>query len=215
MEQNLDILEHIDSIVATHTKLGVFVSGGLDSTLLAYLLYRSKTRQNAQTELTFFTVPRYDNSLIHAHRILLKISKIFSQPYPTHLIVGDPDAYHSMQVTSGVQTARSRHAHLFDLLVIAANKTPEGLPGGPQRPEKKTEGIELPFRGYTKDVLINLFLALAQDQGQGQDTSRILDLMSSTHTCTEQTSGSCQVCWQCRERVWAFAKLQTEDPGCV
>lgn len=203
------IIEKIDTLIRSNNKLGVFVSGGLDSTLLAYLLYRSRKLQILKTQFVFFTVPRYDNSLVHAQRVVALIARHFDAVYPTHLIVGDPDAHHSVQVLSGVVTAQTRHASMYDSLVLAANKTPEELPGGPARPPAKASNVHLPFRDYTKDSLIELYSKLLYE------TPSLLDIMAATHTCTEQVSGACGVCWQCRERAWAFDKNNMKDPGCV
>jgi hypothetical protein len=199
---NNQILSNIESVLLKHKTIGLLVSGGFDSTLLSYLVHETRDRLKTGNVFEFFTVPRHDDSVIHAKRIIDFIDNKFNQTSTAWHIVGDPDLHFTQQVSSGIAEAISHYN--FEILLTGDNIVPpeDEVPGGPPRKRGNHPKLYKPFFDYTKDVM----LQLAIDKG-------LTDIMEITHTCTESKTLRCNLCWQCRERAWAFRKCGYIDPG--
>lgn len=199
---NTAILESLVGIVKTHKRIGLFVSGGFDSTLLTYLIHDIRQKLGTNNDITFFTIPRYDDSTVHAERIVKFIDGRFNTTPTKHVSVGDPNLHHSKQVLSGiVETLKGTD---FDVLLLGDNTVPPEIevPGGPIRVKSNTERVIQPFFDLTKDQTIQLAIDLG-----------LTEIMEMSHTCTESLTLRCNICWQCRERAWAFKKCNYTDPG--
>lgn len=195
------ILADIDSIVQAYNAIGISISGGFDSALLSYLVHESRSRLGTQNTIEFFTVPRYDDSWIHAERVINYIDITFNRNVASkHTIVGNPNIHHSHQVISGVTEVLRKFA--INVLLAGENITPADLPNGPLRAQSNHPRLKLPFFNYTKDVLVQLAI-----------DKNLTEIMKISHTCTESTTLRCNMCWQCRERAWAFKQCGYTDPG--
>jgi hypothetical protein len=199
---NTEILDSIDRIVNTKQRIGILISGGFDSALLSYLVYESCSKAKTENTIDFFTVPRYDDSVIHAERIIKYVTDKFSNAVPSkHTHVGNPDLHHTLQVKSGIKEVLKDHSYL-NILLAGENITPAEVPGGPFRAGSKDPRLCLPFFKYTKDVIVQLAI-----------DKNLIEIMKLSHTCTESKLLRCNMCWQCKERVWAFKKCNYADPG--
>jgi hypothetical protein len=215
------ILVDLENLIKNNKVIGISISGGLDSTLLAYLLHDIKYKTNSDVSLKFFCVPRPDDSIIHARRIVNYIDNKFNQSTSIIYSVGQGDLHHSEQVKSGMKEAIQTHD--LDILVSAVTKNPEsceppeylsnyrydafresdGTPyNGPVRVKPKNPKIVSPFWDITKEETVRLMKELD-----------LTDIPSITHTCTGSKSLRCNLCWQCCERAWAFAKNNLIDTG--
>ena len=195
------IVENIEQTVLAYRHIGILVSGGFDSALLTYLIYDARDKLKTDNEIEFFTVPRFDNSAEHAARIKRFIENTFDLPLIMHSLVGDPTLDHALQVSSGIRSIISKYAYL-DVLLTGENITPAELVGGPIRIKGINKKLYKPFFDFTKDNMIQLCI----DKG-------LIEIMKISHTCTESTTLRCNVCWQCRERAWAFRQCNYTDPG--
>jgi len=196
------IITEIDNLLLNYKTIGIFVSGGFDSAMLLYLMHEERVRLKTQNVFEFFTVPRYDDSRIHAERIINFIDKKFNKGHTAWYVLGNPDAHHTQQVSSGVRAVLARYPYI-EIIVTAGNNTPDEVPNGPIRPHPSIHPkMRKPFFDYTKDVIVQLCI----DKG-------LTEIMELSHTCTESTTLRCNVCWQCRERAWAFEKCKYVDPG--
>lgn len=197
-----NIISDIDKLVCSYKNIGIFLSGGFDSAMLSYLAHESRLRLNTSTIFIFFTVPRYDDSVLHAKRIINFIDQTFNNQPTNHYILGNPTLHHSHQVSSGIRKALIDHAYL-DIIMTAGNKIPDEIPFGPYRHHPSVHPkLRKPFFNYTKDVIVQLCIY--------KNLQSIIDL---SHTCTESPSIRCNNCWQCRERAWAFKKCNYRDSG--
>jgi len=86
-------------------RIGVMVSGGMDSALLYYILLYLKREQNTDHYIRPFAVMRKEGSKYHAKPIVSKIASYFeiNGEFPT--IVGDTALPEQKQVESGVKQA--------------------------------------------------------------------------------------------------------------
>ena len=146
-----NIINSIKQILSTNLNIGIFVSGGLDSALLVYLCHKYST----DNTFTYFTVPRTDDSIVHAKRVLDTI--LGENNYlTTHL--GDPNVSHDKQVLSGILSALS--IPNIDMLLLADTSNPaEKLSGlEPVRVKSTHHKIVQPFFELTKVNTINVAL---------------------------------------------------------
>jgi len=180
--------------IHTSTRVGIMLSGGMDSALLLYLLAK-----NLDSAIYPFTIPKTDGAARYVNSIVdwinIKLNKTIYQPQ----LVGNPNLHHTQIVNSAMKEIDSK----YDILFFAGNTYPETiLPNGPVRVKRTNPKHVQPFFDlYKTDIL------------QGYIDNHIMDLLLLTHTCTEQQIGRCTTCWQCKERQWAFEQLCIIDPS--
>lgn len=194
-----DLTETLKPKFEQNNRVGFFISGGFDSSLLLYASCLIKQQQNLDNQFVSFVVPRHDDSVVHANRILYWISEKFQMEIPK-FYVGNPDLHHSEQVKSGIIEAHQKN--LVDLFLNGDTSNPEDVPDGPVRLRSNWKYLFQPWYDYTKDYTVRLMLEL-----------NCLELITLTHTCTQSKTIRCKKCWQCRERAWAFAKVGIDDHG--
>ena len=179
---------------------GFFISGGFDSAVLLYVCCAIKQEYNLDCEFKIFTVPRHDDSVVHAQRVIDWISKKFNMTFDIEF-VGNPNLYHSHQVLSGLWAAKNSCDHL---VLGDTNNPSKLLTGGPFRQKSNNKKFLQPYIECNWDKNDTVALAIELT---------LTDLMEITHTCTESKTLRCTTCWQCRERAWAFAENNYTDPG--
>lgn len=179
---------------------GILLSGGIDSAILLYLLIKV----NPNIQIQPFTIAKTDGAYLYADPIIDHFNKKFNLMIPQTIVVGDPTVYHRLQSTTAVREIFEKYP--VDYLYIGLNQNPPelaNLPGAPVRDTKSTNPqIILPF----VDLYKHNILEFMYDNNQE-------DLIDITHSCTEQSVGRCNQCWQCTERAWAFEKLNKIDTG--
>jgi NH3-dependent NAD+ synthetase len=185
-----------------NSKIGLFVSGGFDSTTLAYLICDTIYEQKLTTELVIITVPRSDDSWRHSENVINWLEQEFNIKLD-HLSLGDPTLHHSKQVSSGIQDMRKINPDMLLLLADTQNPSEEIHGTAPVRIKSMNPLIYQPWFNLNKTEIIKI--------AQNLD---ILDTVSRlSHTCTESIELRCNFCWQCQERAWAFSKLNLLDVG--
>lgn len=175
-------------ILRNGRKTGIFCSGGFDSTLLLFLCLRIITEEQLDTHLQVFTVPRHDDSIVHAQRVVDYMNKRYNISLSIRA-VGDPDLEHQKQVSSGLRPA----LEYCEQILLGDTQNPDEVPGGPVRVRSTNDLFIQPFIDSTKRSTV----ALAAEIG-------FIDCQTISHTCTESKTVRCGRCWQCQERAWAF-----------
>ena len=186
--------------ISLDKQYGILLSGGIDSAILCYLLIKSEPKIRLQP----FTIPKVDGAYLYADPIIDHFNKKFNLTIPRTIKVGDPTLHHSQQGRSAM-TEINRHYKSIDVIYNALNSVPIELQDGrhPIRATKEPfEKAKFPFMDMFKDQILQIMY----DEEQ-------TDLIDLTHSCTEQTHGRCNVCWQCGERIWAFNKINKVDTG--
>jgi len=185
-------------------KVGVFVSGGWDSAVMLYLVWRECLKQG--NELCVYTVPKLDGAVNHAGKVVKWCRYKLIAPYVEHKIVGDiSDENPSEHLRSGIIEAFKGNA--IDVAYSAVTAYYDEM--NPDHDRTFTKGTSLeniirqPFAELTKDKIVQL----AFDLGIADD------IMQITHSCTERNEGRCGYCPWCKERAWAFEKIKKEDIG--
>lgn len=173
---------------------GVFLSGGMDSALLLYLVAKE-----APSCIQPFTVAKHDGAALYVQPIIDWISTRLRVKIETPIIVGNPDLPHEEIIGHAVKQVL-RHK-LADVIYIGDNiYLDEQLPNGPIRVRFMHKAVKYPLFDMTKADILKMYIQ-----------HDLMELLPFTHTCTEQAIGRCHECWQCRERAWAFEQCGIKD----
>lgn len=172
-------------------KVAVTFSGGMDSTLLLYMLLKDKEARGLNTEIHCFTATQCGTK-IHSQKVLSLPE--FAGKVIHHLDVDNPIQESVRPVIEGLLT---------DGWIVygASNATPLEQIGGryPPRPVKNPDNanMRLPFLFLYKYHILSAYYELGIDE----------TVLPVTHTCTELEYGECNECFACREKYWAFTKF--------
>lgn len=173
---------------------GVFLSGGMDSALLLYLVAKETS-----SAIQPFTVAKHDGASFYVHPIVDWVSSNLNVEINSPVIIGNPNLPHQQIIGDALK--RVIKHKLADVIYVGDNIYPEHeLPHGPNRKKYIHPKVLYPLFNLTKVDIVKLYI-----------THNIMDLLPLTHTCTEQAIGRCNVCWQCKERAWAFQKCGLQD----
>lgn len=184
-------------------KYGIMLSGGLDSTVLLYLMLERCPTASIQP----FYIAKHDGSFAYIDGIIEYINMLFNIRMPTPIKVGSPDIPHSQINQVGIRHVLYKYPEI-EKLYIGINQNPPQPWGDPkwQFPNRPTSNnsprLEMPFLQLYKTHIVDLV-----------DQFKIQALADLTHTCTEQVTGRCLKCFQCNERMWAYETLGLKDTG--
>ena len=178
--------------INSNNKIGVLLSGGMDSALLLYLLALYTPNQ-----INCYTVPKHDGADLYVNSIIDWINTRLKKNIEHSFRVGNPNLHHEHIVGNALYLLKNE----CDIFYLAGNAYPPSiLPNGPRRVRVQSVNVKQPFFDcYKTDIL------------QGYVTWGVTDLLKLTHSCTEQKIGRCNECWQCKERAWAFNELNMID----
>jgi hypothetical protein len=181
-------------------KYGIMISGGLDSAILLGTILSRFPEINIQP----YSIPKSDCSHLHVPNIIKYLNEKFGANVPNSILVGDPTVHHREQSRTAIIDIFDDYP--VDFLFNAIHQNPpelNHLPGAPNRDKGSANPkILLPFVSLLKDDILRIMM-----------NNDLLELATITHSCTEQSSGRCNVCWQCTERSWAFNSIGITDPG--
>jgi len=186
----LDKILHIH-IPIKYNKIGIAMSGGMDSTLLAYYLLKEIDHK----KVVVYTVDlgnsyEYVNRILDELNVICEVRLINNPKNPNGVL--SPIFTKALDEVDYFYTGTTMNPEWAD-------KIPEG-----QKPYRyiKTEwkNMHMPFGTSLKTNIVDLYY---QEQ--------LFDLLKLTHTCTEKIDSHCGLCFACRERWWAFNKLGLQD----
>ncbi len=194
-------------ILDSYNKVGLFVSGGLDSSLMLYLITKEIKEKKSNVEFITYTVDQHSkNTKTHADDIIKVIEKL-NDIKITNVKVGGQDYAHSdFEIMYGVLDALNRERFtekMIDMIYLAATCVPDDLKnadGVPKRHPQSFFKVSQPWGELSKDKIVEYIL-----------NNNLLDLIPITHSCTVLGQGHCGKCWNCVERIWAFEKNNAKD----
>jgi len=185
-------------------RVGVFVSGGIDSAILLCLviLELKATNRLDSTEITAFTVIKNEGSTYYAQRVIDKISNLFGISI-THInnLLNDTEAIGRV----GEKTIRKVYNDTYDdtILYMAVNQmAPDDVRTFSQTLKikyQKNNIFQSPFLSLHKPQILDIYYKLG-----------CKNIIQYTHSCTVQSIGSCNNCYSCKEREWGFTALGKE-----
>jgi len=174
-------------------RIGVLVSGGIDSAILYYLLLKEKQITNSDHIIYPIVMFRKEGSKYFARPIVKKIHEIFNISLNAKRF-GNSDLPEEKQIESAV--IESMEVLRLDTVYIGVIKNrPEHMIGLEHIPVPKTPLIQTPFIDVEKDFIIKLY----HDMG-------VEHLLEYTHSCDKDELIHCGNCNGCRERKWGFSR---------
>ncbi len=199
----LSRLDQKEIVVDTQQSVpyGIMLSGGLDSAVLLYLMLKDCPTADIQP----FYIAKHDGSHNYIPGIISYLENIFQVNLPKPTRVGTPDIHHTVINQVGIQEALIKYPNIR-YLYIGINQNPPQPWGNPNwvfpvRPTKNTNPrLVMPFMMLYKTPIVDILLQENQQE-----------LLTLTHTCTEQPVGKCGICFQCGERAWALEQLGIQD----
>ncbi len=183
----------------TIKNVGVMFSGGIDSTLVLSLLQLERLHQDFN--LTAYTVE--NNAGYNFHCLGILEQEFYSAIKYVQNISNDGrfDGVIKTGIGNVLRLAE------VDILFTGVNQNPPiALEGAPTR-FSKTEltaipKLRCPLVETTKDYIIQAYFQIPELAN--------LDILKYTHSCTQRPRGHCGLCFQCKERMWAFAAIGQE-----
>lgn len=178
----------------TDSTIGVFVSGGLDSALLFWLLQQAN--KNLNNKLIPIVVLKKGSDLAQINNLLL------------HLGAGTPVIHHRYETTNGLAIMRSVLNTIHDtcqfrqVYLGVLEELPTFLDNWEPHNFASNYWAIGPMCNLNKSHTVDLVNQLG-----------LSELYHLTHSCAEQATGRCNVCNRCKERQWAFDSLALTDPG--
>lgn len=176
--------------------VGILLSGGLDSAILAALLKKD------------YSVNAYSfnqsNALTFSHKIadILKLSL-------TEIKIEINNDREELQRAYAVLDKYRKDEIAFYIGITAVPDInvlhPNDIPNRPSRLEiEKNYGLKAPYADLTKDVILNDGLKAVKE---------IYHLITYSHSCYTTNGKRCGTCFNCEERAWAFEKCGITDHG--
>jgi hypothetical protein len=183
-------------------RIGVLISGGIDSALLYYLLLLENQKKNNLHEIVPLTMMRKEGSKYFSNLVVGYINTLFQIPYIDPIILGNNTLPEEEQVKSAVEQATSSG---FDLVYAGViEQLPQHMIDWQPIKSKETKRFKTPLAGLNKSHIIELVGQL-----------KLNYLFYITHSCSDPTYqiGRCSKCNGCNERSWAFDQLGFVDLG--
>lgn len=190
-------------------KIGIFMSGGLDSSAMLSLILKelNDTNRLGTVPVTAFTLKKPTGETIYATRILDMFKKYF-QVDITHInnIPNSKEAIQQgrMDFNVIVDTCKKFNG----LVYLSGNNMPpteiKSFKGKLGFTYIETPLYQLPFLNVLKPQMIDILYKLGTDF-----------VIPYTHSCSRQLEGKCNRCYSCEERSWGFEELSFADPETI
>lgn len=177
-------------------KIGIMFSGGVDSTLLLYLLCKQGAEKNCT--IVPFTIPRLTGALDYAYTIIDYFDYMLDIKLDETNIVGKQYDPHETFVGYGIAEAMN---YELDYIYVGSTKNPDiEIEGSPNRFKYSYYKVKQPFFDLTKYDIVKMY----HDLG-------IQDLLRLTHSCSVQRINECGQCFFCKEKQWAISSIFAEN----
>jgi hypothetical protein len=190
------------------TKIGVFVSGGLDSAILYYMVLKANEEIGDLHDVVPFMIARTEGSKYLSNPIVTHVQQQFRSVPHMLKIVGDPTLPGNFQVRSGGFSAYLMGCTQIYIGVI--KQLPEHTAGEEPvdlntiDPHIKNSVLKLPLENLMKYHIVDLIRKFNQDP-----------IFYLSHSCSIKELGRCKKCNGCNERSWGFQQLGISDPGTI
>ena len=204
-------LQVVGGHVGRYDKIGLFLSGGPDSTaLLCLLLTELKQTGNLDKfPITCLTVLKNDGCTYYADRIVKEVSRMFD--CEIQHITNIENQYMNVLPSKfeGEVVVKLRKENPTMILYSGMNlsshdigKFKHSSPAAADDIFSKQTAFVTPFKHLLKPQLLDIFYKLGCES-----------LIPLTHSCIMTHVGTCNDCYSCEERAWGFKLLGKTDPG--
>lgn len=179
-------------------QIGVLCSGGIDSTIVLYMVIAELKRIDSSLPLKVFTVP-FVSCVEHVYE-LLKLPEFQYDHLEFDPNIDNGDGLNREKTTPGIRNAVKNAVSMPGIYVFTGltSNPPalDGTSGVPIRAKTKKDNEIMPFQFLLKTHTVASYEALG-----------VKHLLPYTFTCTEHKYKECGECYACREKHWAFKHL--------
>ncbi len=180
-------------------RIGVLVSGGLDSALLYFLLRKIViTPYSIQP----YTISRNDGSELYAQSVIDCVNFLLKKENQQTRIIPITETDSNLQVSSGLSIL-AKQTNINAIYVGIIEVLPEHSVGYKIYRPTDTDKTYYPFKNLNKSHIVDLVRKL-----------NATELFNVTHSCVYK-NGKCGNCNRCIERKWAFEKIGIPDSGII
>jgi len=186
------------------SRIGVLVSGGIDSAILYYLLHLENTATGNIHEIRPISILRKEGSRYFSHLVVGAVNQQFNIPFIEPKLFGDNSLPEEKQIKSLVDQSLVSG---FNIVYAGAiEQLPQHMVDWQPIPSKETARFKTPFQTINKSHIIDITIKFKQET-----------LFYITHSCAsaDYQVGRCNRCNGCNERSWGFEKLGLVDPGTI
>ena len=184
-----------------YQKIGVFVSGGVDSTLLYYLACAENIKQHSNHKIVPIIIHRREGSRMHARPVVDAVNQLFDLK-TAPLRLGNTTLPEPAQVKHAVVQAFTLPPYFEAVYVGVITNRPEHMIGFDKIEIEQHERVFMPFTNLEKSHIIDIYYQL-----------KIEHLLSLTFSCDQSELTPCGSCNGCRERQWGFDQIHQMDPN--
>ena len=168
-------------------RVGIFISGGLDSALLYHLIL--KERKDVVPLLVLKTNEQY-NCARGVISYLQQLHSIHVEP----VLLSNKDIKIAIREAIGLGFGTMFFGVIKEMEEFLVDWKPNNF--------VDNAWIRGPLKDLDKSQIVDLVIK-----------NNVEHLFSITHSCATQGVGRCGVCNRCRERHWGFEQLGLTDPG--
>jgi hypothetical protein len=183
------------------TRLGVLVSGGIDSAIMYYLLHLENQNTGNRHGIFPLSIMRKEGSKYFAQGVVNRVHELCKLPKVNTIIVGDNTLPEEEQVKSAVIQAHRQGIDVVYCGVI--EQLQQHMVNWHPIPSRETNKFKTPLQTLNKGHIIDLCVKLQQEH-----------LFDITHSCSVLEIGRCNECNGCNERSWGFEQTNVIDTGC-
>jgi len=194
---NIESLYYKSQKLKRNYRIGVLVSGGLDSALLYYLILLENQRTGNKFIITPYTILRKEGSKHYAIKVINYIHSLFCLDHIDLNIVGNNQLEEIRQVESGTKDVLITNDFVYIGII---ESRPEHSINWIRGQFRETMRRRYPLLNLQKSHIIDLFYKLD-----------LVSLIPITHSCAVYEVVPCLNCNGCNERSWGFKEMQIID----
>jgi 7-cyano-7-deazaguanine synthase in queuosine biosynthesis len=173
--------------------IALLFSGGVESTLLLYLISIGIVSHYSNKRLTLYILDRYNRPIDKAHTVVNMVFNKTKLSVPLKLL-SIPKISQHQEISLASKIIGAQHS----IVVCGFNKYPDNDSIRPKHLANINEDkkLKFPFAHLEKNIIIQEFFNLG-----------ISDILPFTHSCGLNFDIPCGECFNCRERSWAYTKI--------
>jgi 7-cyano-7-deazaguanine synthase in queuosine biosynthesis len=174
--------------------IALLFSGGVESTLLLYLISTGIVKHYPNKYLTLYILDRHNKPIDKAHAVVNMVFNKTKLSVPLKFL-SIPKVLQHREISLASKIIGLRHS----IVVCGFNKYPTDDSIRPKYLVSIDEDRKLnfPFAHIEKSIIIQEFFNLG-----------ISDILSFTHSCGSNLDSPCGKCFNCRERIWAYNTIK-------
>lgn len=174
--------------------IALLFSGGVESTLLLYLISTEIVKRYPNKYLTLYLLDRHNKPIEKARTVVNIVFNKTKLPVPVK-ILPIPKVLQHREISIASKIIGLQHA----IVVCGFNKYPDDDSIRPKHLANINENTKLkfPFAHVGKNVIVQEFFNLG-----------ISDILPFTRSCGSDLDMPCKQCFNCRERIWAYNTIK-------